>query len=539
MLRIMIIDDEETIRIGLEKMILKAREDCQIVGSYGNGEDALLHLARQEPDLVITDIKMPYMDGLRFIELLKEKRPHVRCVILSGYNDFDYARKAILYGVNDYLIKPVDKKELLRNLDQIAAELGRERMENEREMELWRKARWSDLMAKEDALRRLLLGELEETQALELARAHGLLSEAEAGRVDEADGSDGSEGAGYAVLALRSSDSHAHERLLAVLRGKLLQQTACTVIGERLAAVLLRGTATGEVKRFGYELLMETRDGASSLVIGISKPCANLQSLPQAYSEALEASLSHFYWPDMEPVTIFGEAVRGYLDSERIAQLLDTELGTAFEHADPEAVRSALRRLFEELARTKPPYDEVVHLAGNVLFVAALRCDGFGEEVSRLTKPGFNFYQAATLPFTLDELRHWLGSLLDDAFTHLASKRTAPPNRLIETVKQAIQNDYTREIELTELSEKVYLNPSYLSTLFKQETGQTITQYLLSLRIAKAKELLRERLDLKVYEIGELVGYADAMYFNRLFKKMVGTTPKEFRNQVPNRVQET
>src|SRR4051794_24171046 len=94
MLRIIIIDDEETIRIGLEKIITKARADYSVVGTFSNGRDALAELARLEPDVVITDIKMPYMDGLQFIQALKEQRPLVRCIILSGYNDFDYARRS-------------------------------------------------------------------------------------------------------------------------------------------------------------------------------------------------------------------------------------------------------------------------------------------------------------------------------------------------------------------------------------------------------------------------------------------------------------
>ena len=200
------------------------------------------------------------------------------------------------------------------------------------------------------------------------------------------------------------------------------------------------------------------------------------------------------------------------------------------ERLDAQGIAEAVRRMFADIERVRPPYEDLVQFMANLLYTAVQKADGLLDELVKLTPPGVGVYQSVADFFNLAELKERILHLLELSVFRLASLRKEGGNRVIETVKQRIQQDYDKELELTELSEKVFLNPSYLSTLFKQETGLTITQYVLQLRMMKAKELLKNRLDLKVYKVGEQVGYPDCIYFNKVFKKMVGITPKEYRN---------
>lgn len=247
MLNIIIVDDEERIRKGLEKIIQRSPVEVNIAGSYSNGLEAYEQFVHIEPatlDILITDVRMPLMDGLKLLERLRDTlSPHTSVIILSGYDDFDYARQALKLGVVDYLLKPVDKQELYRLLDRI----------------------------------------------------------------------------------------HAHK----------------------------------------------SNSGKSKINV---------------------------------------------------------------------AEQSGFKR----------EIDEVIKL---------------------------------------------------------------------------LQTKFNRSIELNELAEQVSLSPSYLSKLFKQETGKTITEYLIEVRIAKAKQFLEDHMELKMYEVGNLVGYPDQGYFNKLFKKTVGMTPKEYKEQ--------
>ncbi|QGQ98360.1 response regulator [Paenibacillus psychroresistens] len=525
MLRIIIIDDEETIRIGLEKIITKARADYSVVGTFSNGRDALAELARLEPDVVITDIKMPYMDGLQFIQALKEQRPLVRCIILSGYNDFDYARRSLHFGVTDYLIKPVDKQELFINLDHITEAIVRERLESEREMLQDHKAKRNDYLEQEIVLRKRMLGELPTVEMDASDKEE--MEDKQQNLLEET----------YVVLAMRVSDKLMCEYLLAQFRIGKLKECAITSMGEQAMAVLLSINSNEDpytqVQRFCSKLTREVRSQGDpeQIGIGVSQFFQSKEQLQHAYSEALQAVHYNIYRLDTAYFSFFKDVKHKTLDLALMTNLLDQELTQALELSNREAVRFSMQLIFKELEHIKPTYEEVVRVLSNIFYVACMRCDGLSNEIAQLTKPDFNIYDSVKQYLTLKQMCKWLLDLLDDALKNLEEKRLGSGSRVIETVKQMLHAQYNQEIELTELSDMVFLNASYLSFLFKQETGQTITQYLLEIRMMKAKELLRARMDLKVYQIGELVGYADAMYFNKLFKKTIGITPKDFRSR--------
>ncbi|QHW31055.1 response regulator [Paenibacillus rhizovicinus] len=126
-MKIMIVDDEQFIRLGLEKIITKMDPELHVLGSFGNGQEALAFLTKhesQKPDVLITDIKMPMMDGLKLIEIVKEKHKDISIIVLSGFSDFEYARTALRYGVKEYLLKPVDKSALFDLLNRLRLERG-------------------------------------------------------------------------------------------------------------------------------------------------------------------------------------------------------------------------------------------------------------------------------------------------------------------------------------------------------------------------------------------------------------------------------
>jgi two-component system, response regulator YesN len=124
-MNVMIVDDEQVIRLGLEKIMSRLELDIEIVGSHSNGMDALAQLSKltsSDVDVLITDIKMPMMNGLKLIELLHERMPNLPVIVLSGFNDFEYARTALRFGVSDYLLKPIDKRELIQVLSSIRSQ---------------------------------------------------------------------------------------------------------------------------------------------------------------------------------------------------------------------------------------------------------------------------------------------------------------------------------------------------------------------------------------------------------------------------------
>ncbi|WP_127498210.1 response regulator transcription factor [Paenibacillus glycanilyticus] len=519
MLSIMIIDDEDLIRRGLEKIISKLNEEYLVVGSFSNGFEASQELDRLSPDVVITDIKMPYMDGLQFIEELRRRLPDARCLILSGYNDFDYARTAMQYGVKDYLIKPVDKEELLANLTHIHKELKEAKQEKEKEQLLSKKAQMSDLLLREQQLRRLLGGDKDTAvsagvEELSLPVVFGCP---------------------YAVLAVRASNQGMKEQLLEWGRTMAAEGIESVAMEAQIIALLVPAPKEEETGRLAHKtalrLMSDLQFAAKGkFAIGISGGYQGSDKAICAYQEALALSCAGIYKREAFAVVTGKEGPNAPADPAFFTGLLTGGFTQALERLDAEGIGAAVQRMFAEIERVRPPYADLVQFMANLLYTAVQKVDGLLDELVKLTPPGVGVYQSVADFFNLTELKERIQHLLELSLYRLASARKEGGNRVIETVKQLIQQDYDKDLELTELSEKVFLNPSYLSTLFKQETGLTITQYVLQLRMMKAKELLKKRLDLKVYEVGEQVGYPDSIYFNKVFKKMVGITPKEYRN---------
>ncbi|NBD27358.1 response regulator [Paenibacillus glycinis] len=519
MLSIMIIDDEDPIRRGLEKIISKLDEEYLVVGSFSNGFEASQELDRLTPDLVITDIKMPYMDGLKFIEELRRRLPSARCLILSGYNDFDYARTAMQYGVKDYLIKPVDKEELVVNLSHIHIELKAAKQEKEKEQLLSKKAQMSDLLLREQQLRRLLGGDrvTPVSAAVEEISIPVLLERP------------------YALLAVRASNQGMKEQLLEWGRSMAAEGIESVAMEAQLVALLVPVPNEEETDRPAHRTALRLVNdlqfaAKGKFVIGISGGCQGSDAAAAAYREALALSCAGIYKREAFAVVTGREGPNAPAEPAFFTALLTGGFTRALERLDAEGIGEAVQRMFAEIERVRPPYEDLVQFVANLLYTAVQKVDGLLDELVKLTPPGVGVYQSVADFFNLTELKERILHLLELSLYRLASLRKEGGNRIIETVKQMIQQDYDKDLELSELSEKVFLNPSYLSTLFKQETGLTITQYVLQLRMMKAKELLKKRLDLKVYEVGEQVGYPDCIYFNKVFKKMVGITPREYRN---------
>ncbi|WP_308636188.1 response regulator [Paenibacillus silvisoli] len=522
MLNIAIVDDEEIIRLGLEKMISRFSGDYRIAGSFEDGAEALAAIGAPEldVDLIITDIKMPYMDGLRFIELVKEKRPGMRCLILSGYNDFEYARKAIQFGVDDYMIKPVDMQELAQLLRTVDKRLAEQRESEERLALTAMQQKGQEL---EEKLRKLLQGAAD-------AELEPMVIDAQS--VQTAEGR-------KAVIVFRTSNLLAHESLLRYLDEIKAAFHHVVVMQSNLIAVLLTIAGQDEAKPPEKALramslrIIDHLQNRSGGFIAIGE-CM----LPQggadwhgAYAEALAASRHPFY-KECETFAVLAKELPAKTEPWKLNMpALDEQFKTACEMLDAQTIKSVIPLYFAEAERGRAGYDEIVHMAGHLFYTLTTKIDGFLDALYELQGAAFDFHRVVASHFAMRDVKEWLIAIVDQVVQALEPSRNAGSKRVIETVKQWIQEHYREEIELSDLSETVYLNASYLSFLFKRETNQTITEYVTAVRMAKAKEYLKDRLDLKAYQIGELVGYADGIYFNKLFKKTVGVTPQKYRNQ--------
>jgi len=497
MLRIVIADDEERIRRGLAKLIRSASEAYEVAGEFANGDELLRFVREEGADVVITDIRMPVMDGLAVAERLQAEHPGVRCIIVSGYSDFDYARTAMRHHVRDYLLKPVDKAELFRVLEEVAKEIA----DSRRQAKLMRRLR----------LESALSGDAPEGTSVPdeaFAVWYAVRTESPVGLDELEDAANSDDGMACAIAVRERS----YGVLLELAPGAPLN-TAPDRAGFALAAALAEHT------------------GAA---IGASLPFRGSRRLREAFAEAELAAGRAFYRFERAVFVPASETMAQPVRPVRLGDWLQTweaEFVRSLQLLEAAQVERELNRFFEEMRSRQEPPATLRELLVRLIGTAERETGGFAGKAEELFGPTDRRLEELSRFFKYDQLRQWFTERMKEAIGRIRDRRSDSA-RAVDEVKAIIASNYREELDLAGLAERVYLTPSYLSRLFRQETGVTITDYLIQVRIEQAKKLLRSRPDLKTYEVGEQVGYPDSAYFTKLFKRIVGMTPNEYRQIV-------
>ncbi|MEW9702070.1 response regulator [Paenibacillus sp. SI8] len=503
-MRIMIVDDEEKIRLGLSKLIEKASRHYEIIGIYANAADCLEALGSQKPDVVITDIKMPGMTGLELAKVIKQRYEDIKCVILSGFGEFEYARAAIASGVAAYLLKPVDKQELYTLLEELQASLPSE------------KATSGPITRDPVAIKNLLMGKVDkQAGAAAVCEQHPDFAYA----------------AAYAVIVLVTDTGMPRTAFRNWLKGSGVQQLEMIELDARSTALIAAFDEREESSVHVLEgqlihiLALERTFHAS---VGISRLLSQVQDWTDGYREAQEAIEYNFYSLERSPLSLAEHVQFGTLHKVESYRKRVLE---SMEIFDVPGVERHLREMFREIALIKIRIHHLVELVETLFY--ALNKEA-GKRQENVSQNVFSIDWGAELKkcFTFTEAKALIELRLIEGLVLLMTGRSNQGNTMIYQIKKIIEQEYAESLDLNSLAKRVFLTPSYLSKLFKQETDTTVIEYIISVRMNKAKELLKDHLHLKTYQVGELVGYKDPAYFNKQFKKVVGLTPKEYRDIV-------
>lgn len=524
--RVLLADDEEEIRTGISRKIDWASLGFCLVGEAGNGEEALELADRLRPDVVLTDIKMPFMDGLELCRRLRLTLPGARLVIFSGFDDFEYARQAMSLGVSEYILKPINASELQQVLEKLRDQLDRQRLER-RDMETLRRRYEESLpVLRELFYTRLLSGQIRPEQVQDRAARYeidlppGLWTVA----LVHVDGL-GDEGERDELLLL-SVQSFLEKHF--ALEGC----AARVVLYEDMAALLVHLDREDRLYPLLEELERLSRLSQSylglRLTTGVGLPCQGAEELNRSAAGARSA-LDYrvlagggrvIYIGDQEPQT----AAAPFFDEED-----QRALSAAVKLGTQEQTGAVVRELIERLRH-----------AG----LSLSKCDLFLLEVVtclvRLTRSGGlaveevfgeNFTGVVSVSdfSSLEELGRWLGERCGQLHDLLGRRRSDSAWQMVERAKDYIAGHYTDEgLSVETLCAHIHLSPTYFSTLFKREVGMPFTAYVTKVRMEEAVRLLRET-DEKTYRIAEATGYSDPNYFSYVFKRQFGLSPSKFR----------
>jgi two-component system response regulator YesN len=525
---VFLVEDESVIRKNIRKAVEKNPELYTCIGEAGDGELALSIIRDLKPDILITDIKMPFMDGLALARHAKAIIPWLRIIIISGYDEFELARQAICVGVDHYLLKPVTGKDLLEALHKASAQI-----EEHKRHSVSYLSEASDEETVRNALVSTLLEELcggEITADETLRRADELGIDILSKR--------------YVVLVsvLEGKDGFPdRQALTSKVKFMLVDDTDVLYFfsGVDHVVMIIKGTADTDVTEKAYHTAQTLKhevedDGTTLLTVGISSVAGRISAIRDAYHEACIL------------LKTFGQTSRGRTlcagDIGRIQSPVTASADSFFnlniENKLKFAIADDVPAIVQEFTEniTADEMQSVLYR-----YYVLMDLTNTAMRIIRDFSPGTDPAEIATHYAGLREL--FQSAMSAEEFTELAtticlktielrdSGNSSHHAKLVRRACQYIQENYNHpDICLTTVAAHVALSPTHFSTIFSQEMSATFIEHLTSVRMEKVKEMLATT-DEKVVNIAFAVGYNEPNYLSHLFKKREGLTPKEYRQQ--------
>lgn len=536
MYKLLIADDERGTRDGLLAWFEKNPCGFEIVGTADGGLQALALARQYQPDLLLTDVRMPDLDGLTLARRCLELPNPPHLLIMSAYMETQYIKSALKLRAVNYLIKPIDLMELKETMLRIRQQLEEEERER-RSKETLRKGLHQSL----SWLRGHFLGELLDgicTVPAEIEQQLDFL------------GMDLPEIARYCTVSVRieprsacfGSDPGDNSRKMYSLRKLLediLSMYAEGYVFERerseLAVVVIEhcdGSSPDlfeqDMKNLCQEMFSALRLASADTTIGLGKQVMARHQLPFSYQKARE---------NIQARLILGnnQVISDYETSKPEKENLFTEVKLVKDKilsSDSEALVSAIDCFFAHLAAC-PGLEQTyaIQCAGLLLHVADEVLIENGWSARRDPGAVLQAYGKLSKSETLPDMKAVTAEYVLRINRMLCSHMTAPADETVEKIRTIIRRHYRDNLTIQSIAEQIYLSPNYICMVFKQVTGQTINQYTTQVRMEQAKKLL-EQTDVRITDIGAEVGYAEPGYFNKIFKKYVALTPKEYRQMV-------
>ena len=498
MYRILIVDDEKIERQGIGFLIEMENGEYEIYEA-ANGKEALKVLSSQQVDILLTDIKMPHMDGLDLCKSIREKGYEFPIVIFSGYSDFNFAQEAIRYGVSDYVLKPVDPEAFHDTLQKVQKAVDLQKNKEQcREKE-------------NNFLNQYFLQNYIYSGNPEIIKmAEEMLNVEEWNKW-------------RCAIMVETGDSMfdaAEETLPQVIRTELHRNFFYLNLNARQSLLLFSDVYCDYllVARQIYVILK--REYRSEFYLSVSRKFDGYSCLPQVLGQLEQQMEEKFYHPDIHVFS--GEDERKTLDKE----VEDSKL---MQKISEDISRKDVKQLWHHFECLKEKYQEnsqfsamyIKFVFSNVIQELFQEEQFRGER--RLEKEIERLYSCNTMSEILEVSTENI-----QRYEEFINRSMSDSRDEVAMVKNYIYQHYDEDLSLEMLAEKVFLSSGYLSFIFKKETGMNLNRFIRVLRMEKAKELLCST-NMKVAQVSEKVGFANVSYFCRSFREYYGSSPESYR----------
>lgn len=517
--KIMIVDDESEVRQGIAHKIDWNALGFEIVADAENGRDALEKAETLDLDVVLTDIKMPFMDGLELGAELARRKPNLKLIVFSGFDAFEYAQEAIKLNVVEYVLKPVNAAELTAILSRVRGLLDAEIAQRRNIDQLTQAYKKSLPLMREKFLQELLRGPMDPAEVERQMDRFGL--SIREGRYKVVAVCNIGPGGGQGpVLSDELVPMSVRQMLDDALRGRCHREIFLSVSSIIVATSWDREPVETLMSLMGEVCSECERILGVTVTVGIGRPCRRPEDLHRSCAEA-RAAVEYkavvgggkpIYIQDMERM----DRTPLETDNRREQQLL-----SAIKFGSREQISALVEELLEGGGEGWSTQARFVGILGTLLPI--IQRYKLGETEMKEWLP----LLAENAP--REELREWLLKVCLRLSGSLDQRRISTAKRLVEEAERYIRDNYQDSgLSVDRLCDHLHISQSYFSTIFKQETGRSYVQYLTDIRMEHAIELLRTTDD-KTYMVAEKVGYDEPNYFSYVFKKRFGVSPSQFR----------
>ena len=542
MLKIFLAEDEVIVRETIKRMIPWEELGFELVGEAADGEMALPLLIRQKPDLLITDIKMPFMDGLTLAKLAKKELPELKIVILSGYDDFNYAKQAINIGVEDYLLKPITKNALIERISEIRSRYEHEKTQKEYYEKFQREMQAYEKNSSRDFFEALVRGSMDMMEVYKKAEKLGVDIVAEAYNIliftmnSEEDFSGQKEGySEWEAESLEMLEEFFSGHPSAMLFRSNIFSYGVLLKGQKENIEKITKECVKKIKG-----ILNRKESKREWFLAVGQPVERLSQIKKSYHTASRAFSQRYlyvenilYYDEMETMEHPGGQAEtednAYLQKVDVNALNPAILQKFLSNGLQEETENFVKDYFYAIGQE--PMESLVfrnYVILNVRFSVISFIKGLGCDTNEMESADTEEVLAESGK-NMESAIAYAKKMISQAI-EIRDQNSGNKNRsILKTAVDFIDSHYMdEEISLNTVANVANVSSNHFSALFSQNMGQTFIEYLTTLRMNKAKELLRCT-GMRSSEIAGEIGYKDAHYFSYLFKKTQGMTPSDYR----------
>jgi two-component system response regulator YesN len=527
MYKIFLVEDEIVIREGIRSNIPWESTQYVFAGEAPDGEIALSMIGEIKPDILIADIKMPFMDGLTLARIVKKTFPAIKIIIMSGHDEFEFAREAISIGVEEYLLKPVSSSDLLRAFDQVAAKIDKEKENHLNIEQLKKQVKTNEDILKEKWLNELIEGKINTKEAIESAREFNIDLIAPS----------------YLAAAARIVHESSHEDQL--LEAKLLLNKALQN-NEQIISFpgkndcinfIIKHESLDAADKTAFDFFNMLKDEIEKhtecrLAAVIGSAAERLGEISRSYRGA-ESLLRRNVTLGLYQIASSDDSLPddSNFDESRFLDLLGDPLTLRLRYAAKKDIESIIQGYADVLKDTTDENSLIeYYILGEIIVSSSKIIEELGGNIKEIIPFTLNKFEINDILSSREIFYQKIKTLLDAVIDFRDSRQGGKYNAMILKAKDYIDRHYMDEgISLHTVASHVNFSQNHFSTIFSQETGGNFIEYLTKVRIEKAKELLINS-NLKSADIAYEVGFSDPHYFSFIFKKNTGISPREFRN---------